>query len=265
MAWLDLPGQPGAFIDYTLTQPQGGTARAVVVYVHGFSSTQLGGGKVPALRARLNALGYAFLAFDHRGHGASSGSLPDMTVTSNIEDLDAMVSHLAGDFDKALLIGSSMGGQTAAWYAAQNPARVTACALIAPGFSFLKDQMGRLGPAQLARLRAEGEIAMQTGGRNGEAGQDCTLGLALYQDLARHPVDELIPRYATPTLIVHGMDDVWVPYEGSVDFAQRSATRPLELLLIAGCDHGLAAHQDVVTGAVCAFFVRVCPPPRPGA
>jgi pimeloyl-ACP methyl ester carboxylesterase len=256
---LSHPVEPGGFIDYTLSHPPGGTCRGVVVYVHGFSSNQQGGGKAGALAARCREMGFAFLAFDHRGHGASSGSMQDMTVTRNVEDLDAVLSALAGSFEQCMLVGSSMGAQTAAWYAAAHPERVTACALLAPGFSFLKDQLDGLDATQLAALESQGSVRMRTRSASAPAaaGVECTLGLELQRDLERHTVDALLARYRTPTLLVHGLQDDWVPWTGSVDFARRSAARPLELLLIAGADHGLREHEAEVLDAVCGFLARV--------
>ena len=69
MPQIDIPKYPQAFLDYSLTFPQGkSNPETLAIYIHGFASHQRGE-KVLFLRDRFNEIGAAFLAFDHRGHG----------------------------------------------------------------------------------------------------------------------------------------------------------------------------------------------------
>jgi dipeptidyl aminopeptidase/acylaminoacyl peptidase len=70
-------------------------------------------------------------------------------------------------------------------------------------------------------------------------------------------MEGLLSAYRTPTLIFHGMDDESVPYEGSVEFAKRSAARPLDLVLIAGGDHRLSDQRRFLFEVMQAFCERV--------
>jgi hypothetical protein len=137
MPRLYLSDTQDEFLDYTLTLPlKPHEPETLVIYVHGFASHQKGE-KVLFLRNRFIALGAAYLAFDHRGHGRSSGTMKELTIRRNLEDLDTLIREKGKDFKKRVLIGSSMGGQTAAWYASRHPDLITANLLIAPGFRFL--------------------------------------------------------------------------------------------------------------------------------
>jgi uncharacterized protein len=132
MGRLQLADQRG-FLEYTLSMPFGNKKTdTLFVYLHGFASNQKGE-KVLFFRDRFIESGAAFLAFDHRGHGSSSGEMKDLTVTRNLEDLDTILKGPASEFKKIILIGSSMGGQTAAWYSANHPDRIAANLLVAPG------------------------------------------------------------------------------------------------------------------------------------
>jgi pimeloyl-ACP methyl ester carboxylesterase len=248
MPRLPLPGHPGSHLDYTMTARAGGIRPAtVVVYIHGFASHQKGE-KALYFRDRFVEAGCDYLAFDHRGHGDSSGTMKELTVTNNIEDLEAVLSSLCGEYKNRVLIGSSMGGQTAAWHAALHPGRVAANLLIAPGFRFLENRKRDLGSEGIRLLRDQGQMTVKN------EWVSVTVGPALLDDGERYPVEKLVQKYKTPTLILHGTQDESVPYADSVSFAEKSIARPLELVLIAGGDHRLTDHKEELFRSMQAFL-----------
>ncbi|MBI3610803.1 MAG: alpha/beta fold hydrolase [Nitrospirae bacterium] len=238
MPRIRLPGRTDEYIDFTLTLPKGRRKPdSLAIYLHGFSSHHRGE-KALYFRDRFNEIGAAFLAFDHRGHGNSSGRMEELTVTRNLEDIETVLTSQGAGFKHRILIGSSMGGQTAAWYAARHPDRIAANLLIAPGFGFLERRMSDLGPNGLEMFRTEGKMTIKN------EWIEATIGWALLEDGRQYPVKKLLSDYRTPTLILHGTEDEAVPFEDSVDFARQSSARPLELLLIAGGDHRLTDHKE---------------------
>ena len=250
MSRLTFPRSPEDYLDYTLTLPQGRTPDTLVVYLHGFASDQQGE-KVLYLRDRFTAAGCAHLAFDHRGHGRSSGTMKELTVSRNLEDVEAIITAHGAGYRRRILVGSSMGGQAVAWYAARHPDQIAASILIAPGFRFLDRRMKELGPQGMAKLNRDGEIAYQN------EWVCVTIGKELFEDAGQYDVDRLIAAYRTPTLIIHGTNDDSVPFEDSIDFIQRSTARPLELLLLAGGDHRLNEYKETLFSAAQAFLHRL--------
>ncbi len=251
MPQLRLPHGFREYLDFTLTLPKASRqADTLVVYIHGFASHQKGE-KVLYLRDRFRAAGCAFLAFDHRGHGDSSGTMAELTVTRNLEDLDAIITAQGARFKRRVLIGSSMGGQTAAWYAARHPDRITANLLIAPGFRFLENRIRDLGPKGVGELLREGLMTVRN------EWVEVTIGKGLLEDAKRYPVEKLLPDYETPTLILHGTRDDAVPFEDSVAFAQKTRARPMDLKLIAGGDHRLTDHKETLFLEMHAFCKRI--------
>ena len=244
-------GSAGEYLDYTLSCPPScENPETAVVYVHGFASHQRGE-KALYFGERFVAKGSAYLTFDLRGHGASSGTMQELTVSRAIEDLDVVLKWVRARFARCIVIGSSLGGQVSAWAAARHPEMITANILIAPAFQFYENRKRDLDREGLARLREEGTLTIRN------EWVTVTIGRGLVDDAARYSMEELLPSYRTPTLVFHGTEDTSVPLEDSIGFVRRSMARPLELVIYAGGDHRLTAHQADMLDAMTGFLGRL--------
>lgn len=244
-------GSIGEYVDYTLSCPPScDNPDTVVIYIHGFASHQ-GGDKARYFGERFVARGDAYLTFDLRGHGASSGTMAQLTVTRALEDVETVLAWARARFGRAVVIGSSFGGLLAAWAAAREAKQLAANLLIAPAFSFYENRMRDLGEHGVARLRAEGYALV----RNEWVAT--TIGLDLVEDAEGYGLDRLLSAYHLPTLILHGTDDSTVPLSGSVEFARRSTARPVELVAIAGGDHRLTDRKAVLFDYMNGFLERL--------
>lgn len=248
-------GTTNDFLDYALSAPPTcDNSDTVVIYVHGFASHQRGE-KATYFRERFVSRGWAYLTFDLRGHGASSGTMEELTVTRALADVETILAWARARFARIAVIGSSLGGQLAAWAAARDSGAIAANLLIAPAFAFYENRVRDLGPEGAARLRAEGYAVVRN------EWVTTTIGPELVEDAAGYGLDRLLPRYRTPTLILHGTEDSTVPLAGSVDFVRRSKARPLELVAVAGGDHRLTAHKAALFDHMIGFLGRLgaCP------
>jgi fermentation-respiration switch protein FrsA (DUF1100 family) len=63
------------------------------------------------------------------------------------------------------------------------------------------------------------------------------LGWELIEDLQAHPLDELLVRFRTPTLLLQGKRDTSVSWRPVVDFAVRCPYEGIEVHLFADGDH----------------------------
>src|SRR4051812_34414080 len=164
------------------------------VWLHGFASGPTSS-KGQFVRARLLERGIELSLPDLNEPGFF-----DLTVTRMLGQLDAL---LAGN-DPVVLFGSSLGGFTAATWAAARPGRVRALVLLAPAFDLGPRWERRMG-ADAARWRAAGRFAFWHYARGGK--QD--LSIAFLDDAHRH---ESFPLPACPTLVIQGtLDDVVDP------------------------------------------------------
>ncbi len=126
-----LRGVGGRHIFWRSWSPDDGTARALIVLVHGLGEHS---GRYDHVVARLVGQGYAVHALDHRGHGRSDGP------RALIEDMDDAVADLDTLVDMAVaaqpglpvfMLGHSMGGLLGLRYALAHQDRLAGLILSA--------------------------------------------------------------------------------------------------------------------------------------
>jgi pimeloyl-ACP methyl ester carboxylesterase len=221
-----------------------------VLYVHGLGSTRAGE-KTAAVEATCARRGWTFAAFDFRGHGGSSGSLLELRGSGLLADLELACAALAERGVRRLcLVGSSMGGWASAWFTLRHPDLVSACALIAPAFDFLRLRWSTLTEAERRRWQETGRLRVRN------QWMDTELGYGLVEDMDQFPVDRLAAGLTRPLLIFHGMQDDTVPYERSLVLVRQAACPHIELRLFKDGDHRLTAIKDVIAESACGFFAR---------
>lgn len=231
----------GSF-SHDLMQPEA----PAVIFAHGLGSTRHGE-KAAALEAECARRGWAFAAFDFHGHGASDGTMLDLRGARLLADLHAITQFVAArKHNKIFLVGSSLGGWAAAWFAALHPERVRACALLAPAFRFL--EWRRLNAAARQRWQRTGRLRIVN------EWIDLELAYDLHAESDAYRFEQLCARFVTPCLLVHGMQDDTVPYATSIEFIKQCAATDVQLHLLKSGDHRLNAHKDWLAQTACDFF-----------
>jgi pimeloyl-ACP methyl ester carboxylesterase len=221
-------------------------APPALLFAHGLGSTRQGE-KAAALEAECARRGWAFVAFDFHGHGESDGTMLDLRGSRLLADLDAITQFVAErEHHNIFLVGSSLGGWAAAWFAALHPQRVQACALIAPAFRFL----------EWRRLNAAARKLWQRTGRLHIVNEwiDLELAYGLHAESDEYRFEQLCACFATPCLIFHGLQDDTVPSATSLEFTEQCAAADVQLQLLKNGDHRLNAHKDWLAQVACDFF-----------
>ena len=130
--------------------------------------------------------------------------------------LSAMIEHVRESLaDRSVLIGSSLGGITAARVAERDP-RVVAVVLLAPAFRLVERWRTQLG--------AEWDDWQRTGWRevyDYTTGKGARVDFGFIEDAIA--LDTGSPDVRVPTLILHGKHDDVVPIDYSRQFAQGRA------------------------------------------
>jgi pimeloyl-ACP methyl ester carboxylesterase len=216
-----------------------------LVHLHGAGGLRLN----PA--HDLLAKHYRVIAFEMPGFGASA----ENTRTQNQAELAATMEAAAAKLglDRFNLMGTSFGGKTALWLAAQAPERVTALVLEAPAAirppggrapSGTPEQMARMlfaHPERVPPLPAQDpEIVAKTGRLVGRL-----------RGPERDPeLEALLPGLATPTLVLFGTLDRVIPSEMGRHY--KTLLPNCNLVLVYDAGHAIgtdrpAAFCEVVT------------------
>ncbi len=232
--------------------------RGAVICVHGFASARRRG-KIEHLGAVLPPLGWTVIAPDLQGHGDSGGDFEGLTIGRGIDDVRrvAQLPEYEGA-PRRVLLGSSFGGLVAAWAAADDPTICDGVVLVAPAFGYLERYLPTLSEEERASWLSGRPHVVRMEQR------DVRFGSGALEERAARGVELLAGRLTLPTLIVHGTADASVPWQASQDFADRSARRDLELVLLAGADHRLAAHLGALGEHVARFLTVVAESPGSG-
>ena len=138
----------------TMFHPAEGDRFPIAVVSHEFMANRLFTMRYARL---LASLGYAAFCYDFSGGcivGASQGKTTDMTVFTEVEDLEAVITDAKAqpyaDPDRLLLMGCSQGGLVTALAAAEPETRAEAIILFYPALSIPDD--ARKGSMMSARF-----------------------------------------------------------------------------------------------------------------
>lgn len=214
-----------------------------VVWLGGFRS-DMGATKARAVDSWAKAAGRRLVRFDYSGHGASEGDFASSTISTWLEDAEAVLAAHAPD--RPVLIGSSMGGWIACLAARARLARGEPAAagivLIAPALDFTEDLMWDVFPDEVRQTLLRDGVWMR---QSAYAPEPDPVTMALIEDGRRNrllagPLD-----LACPVHILQGMCDPDVPHPHAFRILDRLPKAGTVLTLIADGDHRLSRPQDI--------------------
>ncbi|MCR9255867.1 MAG: alpha/beta fold hydrolase [Alphaproteobacteria bacterium] len=206
-----------------------------MVFLGGFHS-DMTGLKAQAMERFAIERGLAFLRFDYRGHGQSSGDF-DKHVTGDWID-DAKRIFDAETEGPQIVVGSSMGGWIAVHVAMTYPDRVAGMVGIASAPDYTQDLLdNRLPEAVLKEIMEKG-VWIRPSDYDWEG---YPITRALLADGKKHLVLTKTPiPVACPVRLLHGTADVDVAWQRSAMLLERLASDDATLTLIKDGDHRLS-------------------------
>lgn len=227
----------------TLVTPDQPGDQAIVL-VHGGGVTRDEAGFFTRLASGLAEAGVASLRFDLRGHGESEGRQEDLTLSAILNDMDTALAHVgqATGASRASLLAASFSGGIAAYFAAQRPTLVDRLVLFNPLLNYKKRFIDdkpywsddQINDEAATELTEQGFVAHSP---------TFKLGRPLLNEVFWLQPHTVLGQITTPTLVVHGTKDTFIPVESS-----RAAVGQLSgssrLVEIEGAQHGLAVHDD---------------------
>jgi pimeloyl-ACP methyl ester carboxylesterase len=214
-------------------------AAPTVAFLGGYAS-DMTGTKAHYLEEWCRARGQAFLRFDYRGHGLSSGRLVDGTIGGWRDDALAVLGACAEG--PLVLVGSSMGAWLMLLTALGLPGRVHALVGVAAAPDFTEDLLwAPLPPAQREALRRDGVLFQPS--RYGAAPLPVTW--ALVEEGRRHLLLRAPIPLDCPVRLLHGTADPEVPWETSWRLAEALRSRDVTLTLVKGGEHRLSEPREL--------------------
>ena len=167
---------------------------------------------------QLHAMGYSVLAVDYRGFGQSRGGLPsEATVYEDARIAWERFAQLQPDAGKRLIFGHSLGGAVAVELARALAAEARQGGAAAPARGLiLESTFTSLGDVAAAVANTSLPVRWLLSQKFDSLGKIQDIGL--------------------PVLLVHGLDDRFVPARFSQQLYE-AARQPKTLLLVPGASH----------------------------
>ena len=226
-----------------LTLPDTEAPVPLILLSHGFGGDHTGNQDYADYFVKQ---GFATFNLDFCGGGMASrsaGTMLDMSVLTEAEDLNAAVDHFLTDrrFSCILLWGGSQGGFVSGYVAAQRPGDIRAAVLEFPAI-VLQDDAGK-------RACPDGSFPERS----------LALGLPISrkynEDAVSFDYYGHLAAYTGPVLILHGDRDAIVPLRYSE--RARDVLANAELIVCPGQGHGFTgeAREDAMEKEA-AFFRR---------
>lgn len=231
----------GVDIAYRFTPGTG----PLVVFLPGYMS-DMTGSKAEALAGWAAAARHSFLRFDYSGCGASGGDFLDGSIGRWTNDARAVIDHVAPG-SRVLMVGSSMGGWIALRLGLALGDRLAGLVGIAAAPDFT-DWGLDISAAEQAQLEAQGWFGRPT--PYDAAGYRYS---RTFLDDA--PAQRLLGgriAIAAPVRLLHGQRDDAVPWQLSLDIAERLHSDNVQVTLVKDGDHRLSRDGDIalLLGAV---------------
>jgi uncharacterized protein len=204
------------------------------IYLHGFASSP------NSYKAQDLVNRFAEININLERPDLNLGDFSHLTITRQINQVTALFPN---NDTPVTLIGSSLGGLTAA-HLAQNNMQVMRLVLLAPAFGFLSHWLPTLGDERLQLWQEQNSLLVYHYGEQ----QELPLHYDFLKDASLY--QEEILRRPLPTLIIHGTKDEVIPINASWDFAK---SRPWVELVEFEDDHFLSKFPVKIWQAIQRF------------
>jgi len=207
-----------------------------VFYLHGFASSAKST-KAAYFAERLREHHVAFECPDF-----NEPEFATMTMTRMVDQLGDVLSRLS---DRAVLIGSSLGGTLAILGAARFAPKIDRVVLLAPAVMFAKPGHHLLPPERIDEWQRRGALPFF----HYAYAEERLLSYSFYEDSLQH--DAFSASFSQPALVFQGLRDASVDYRTVEAFAR---DRPNVTLSLLDDDHQLIASLPRIWESVADFL-----------
>ena len=210
-----------------------------VVFLGGYMS-DMTGVKAQALEQLCQETGHAFIRFDHRGHGSSTGLLEQSTISTWTSDALTIIDSLTEG--PQILVGSSMGGWIMLLAALARKTTVTGLVGIATATDFTQRLLDtELNEVQRIELKNTGLTHIHSP----YSETPYVITQALLEDGQQHLLLKGGIDLHCPVRLLHGTSDVSVHWKDSLELASALITSDVEITLVKDGDHRLSDPRSI--------------------
>lgn len=233
--------RPGIRIAVDKYEPRGNdTERPGFLWLGGFKS-EMTGAKASRLMEVARAHDRFFIRFDYSGHGASQGRFADGTLSLWLAEA-RMILGLAGN-RPMILLGSSMGGFLALLLARLKAGHIVGLVLVAPAADMTENMKAEIA------AKPEAQAALERDGvwlRPSRYGDPYPITAGLIADGSRHLLLAEGLDLDCPLRILHGDQDLDVPWQHGLKTFVAIRGTDAQFTLIKDGDHRLSRDQDII-------------------
>ncbi len=226
-------------------QQTSGSSPISVCFFHGYKA-DMNGNKVSRIHEFCSKNNIGFTRFDYFGHGQSSMEF-DKCMLSHWKQncFDVIETVTTG---QQIIIGSSMGGWLMLHAAMQFPDRISGLIGLAPSPNFVDRFIQYQLPIDLREeLMSTGKCDMISGD-----GSIMHMNMKFVEDAKRNNIPDKVA-FSAPVTLIHGMQDDVVPYQSSIDLAQRITSDDIHIHLIKHENH--VFHAETSSDLICGYII----------
>ncbi|MFL2800508.1 MAG: alpha/beta hydrolase [Paracoccaceae bacterium] len=173
-----------------------------------------------------------YLRFDYRGHGASSGTFEDTSISDWLDDTKRIIMGLTSG--PQILVGSSLGGWISLLFARMFPQKVAGIIGIAAAPDFTAQYASNnLTKDQRQELLSTGKLSFYSEYFD----QPLVITKKLIEDGNNNLILTKEQSIGCPVRLFHGSHDEDVPLSTSIDILKRINSNDMQLQIIKGIDH----------------------------
>jgi len=226
-----------------------------VVFFGGFLS-DMTGTKAMSLETLCRQTGQAFVRFDYFGHGASSGTFTEGTISRWKADAVRILDEVTEG--PQILIGSSLGAWIMILAALERSERVAGMVGIAAAPDFTEDLIwGTLSEEDRNNLQETGIIRIP----NPHGNEPTPVSRALIEDGRGNLVLRGTIPLTCPVRLLHGLLDREVPSETSLKLATSLESDNVTVTFIKNGDHRLS-NLESLSRIFLTVAELLSPPPQ---
>jgi pimeloyl-ACP methyl ester carboxylesterase len=237
-AYLELNGDRRLAYHKITARGEGASAPGVV-FLGGFVS-DMQGTKALWLEDWARARGRAYLRFDYRGHGQSSGAFLDGAIGDWADDAAEAVARLTEG--PQILVGSSMGGWIALLVARRMPERIAGLIGIAAAPDFTEDSIwAGLGQAERRALIEQGRVELPSD----YSDEPYVITRRLVEDGRENLVLRTPLRLPFPVRLLQGTADTDVPMSVALRLLEHIDCDDARLTLVKDAEHRFSNEREL--------------------